>query len=95
MALDSPKKGYAKLVHRFLCKRIVKALSAETHCQTEYHFVLGWKLIFNFHKTKRGCFCSIDKILLLKAGHPPLDLSFWTFLTFLHHGIEDLERHFL
>ena len=29
-----------------------------------------------------------------KAG-PPLDLSFWSFLTFLHHGIEEVERHFL
>ena len=25
----------------------------------------------------------------------PLDLSFWTFLTFLHHGIEEVERHLL
>ena len=30
----------------------------------------------------------------LKAG-PPLDLSFWSFLTFLHHGIEEVERHLL
>ena len=29
----------------------------------------------------------------LKAG--PLDLSFWSFLTFLHHGIEEVERHVL
>ena len=28
-----------------------------------------------------------------KAG--PLDLSFWSFLTFLHYGIEDVERHLL
>ena len=28
-----------------------------------------------------------------KAG--PLDLSFWSFLTFLHHGIEEIERHLL
>ena len=27
----------------------------------------------------------------VKAG--PLDLSFWSFLTFLHHGIEKVERH--
>ena len=26
---------------------------------------------------------------------PPLDLSFWSFLTFLHHGIEKIERHLL
>ena len=25
----------------------------------------------------------------------PLDLSFWSFLTFLHHGIEEVERHLL
>ena len=30
----------------------------------------------------------------LKAG-PPLDLSFWSSLTFLHHGIEEVERHLL
>ena len=29
----------------------------------------------------------------LKAG--PLDLSFWSFLTFLSHGIEEIERHLL
>ena len=33
------------------------------------------------------------RLSLLKAG--PLDLSFWSFLTFLHHGIEEVERHFL
>ena len=33
--------------------------------------------------------------LHLKAGPPPLDLSFWSFLTFLHHGIEEVERHLL
>ena len=25
----------------------------------------------------------------------PLDLSFWSFLTFLHHGIAEIETHFL
>ena len=25
----------------------------------------------------------------------PLDLSFWSFLTFLHHGIEEVKRHLL
>ena len=29
-----------------------------------------------------------------KAG-PPLDLGFWSFLTFLHHGIDEVERHLL
>ena len=32
----------------------------------------------------------------IKAGPPPpLDLSFWSFSTFLHHGIEEVERHLL
>ena len=30
----------------------------------------------------------------IKAG-PPLDLSFWSFFTFLHYGIEEVERHLL
>ena len=29
--------------------------------------------------------------ITIKAG-PPLDLSFWSFLTFLHHGIEEIKR---
>ena len=30
-----------------------------------------------------------------KLRQDPLDLSFWSFLTFLHHGIEKVERHLL
>ena len=29
----------------------------------------------------------------LREARPPLDLSFWSFFTFLHHGIEEVERH--
>ena len=36
--------------------------------------------------------CNRDK---LRQDPPPLDLSFWSFLTFLHYGIEDVERHLL
>ena len=32
-------------------------------------------------------------VYFFKAG--PLDLSFWSFLTFLHHGIEKIQRHLL
>ena len=50
---------------------------------------------------------SLEKVrLLIKCGFytrlyailrqdPPLDLRFWSFLTFLHHGIENVERHLL
>ena len=42
------------------------------------------------------CFLSAEAIIInFKAGPPPLDLSFWSFLTFLHHGIEKVERHLL
>ena len=34
------------------------------------------------------------KTTSFKAG-PPLDLSFWSFFTFLHHGIEEVKRHLL
>ena len=34
-------------------------------------------------------------LLLLLLRQDPLDLSFWSFLTFLHHGIEDVDRHLL
>ena len=30
-----------------------------------------------------------------KLMQDPLDLSFWSFLTFLHNGIQKVERHFL
>ena len=31
----------------------------------------------------------------LRQDPPPLDLSFWSFLTFVHHGIAEVERHLL
>ena len=46
-------------------------------------------------------FFRCDTLLLSKRvcpelrQDPPLDLSFWSFLTFLHHGIEEVERHLL
>ena len=33
------------------------------------------------------------KMTKIASRGPALDLSFWSFLTFLHHGIEDVERH--
>ena len=59
----------------------------------------GWQVVGLVHNystvseswnSKHRCALWIDK---LKAGPPPLDLSFWSFLTFLHHGIEEVERH--
>ena len=39
---------------------------------------------------------TIVKKRCVKAGPPPpLDLSFWSFLTFLHHSIEEVEGHLL
>ena len=32
---------------------------------------------------------------LMRLREDPLDLSFWSFLTFLHHGIEEVKRHLL
>ena len=51
-----------------------------------------WIILFEADYAKN--YASILYQCLLKAG-PPLDLSFWSFLTFLHHGIEEVERHLL
>ena len=34
-------------------------------------------------------------VFLQDLRQDPLDLSFWSLLTFLHHGIEEVERHLL
>ena len=39
--------------------------------------------------------CCYWRRLLGKLRQDPLDLSFWSFFTFLHHGIEEVERHLL
>ena len=39
--------------------------------------------------------CGTVKGLVGGLRQDPLDLSFWSFLTFLHHGIEKVERHLL
>ena len=48
---------------------------------------------------ERASFCLVFRSLNTMSSHikagPPLDLSFWSFLTFLHHGIEEVERHLL
>ena len=44
-------------------------------------------------KSEKPCSLILKLSIHLKAG--PLDLSFWLFLTFLHHGIEEVERHLL
>ena len=41
----------------------------------------------------RSSFRSITGGMVLRQD--PLDLSFWSFLTFLHHGIEEVDRHLL
>ena len=45
--------------------------------------------------------CSVRSLLASGLKHfdslrqDPLDLSFWSFFTFLHHGIKEVERHLL
>ena len=49
--------------------------------------------LFNFSLFFFLLFYHLSFVCLFKAG--PLDLSFWSILTFLHHGIEEVERHLL
>ena len=58
--------------------------------------VVNGEVSANFERPSRSHFSldSRQQAILVKAG-PPLDLSFWSFLTFLHHGIENVETHLL
>ena len=51
--------------------------------------------IVKFWKTLLNTWFYKDQVNLFLRQEPPLDLSFWSFLTFLHHGIEEVERHLL
>ena len=75
--------------------------SAELH---QPHTKKPRKLKFRRHMTKepkgifyqKWDFCqSKEECLLKKLRQDPLDLSFWSFLTFLHNGIEEVERPLL
>ena len=47
---------------------------------------LKCKLLFDVFELTNNC---------MQLRQDPLGLSFWSFLTFLHHGIEEIERHLL
>ena len=79
-----------------------KAAGHDGICSKELKVVadkIAWQLATLFNESlETGEIPSDFKvgniIPIFKAG-PPLDLSFWSFLTFLHHGIEEVERHLL
>ena len=43
----------------------------------------------------KTCLKKQQALFLRLVAGPSLDWSFWSFLTFLHHGIEKVERHLL
>ena len=47
------------------------------------------------YRVGHGLCLPIRKTMNVEERQDPLDLSFWSFFTFLHHGIEDNERHLL
>ena len=61
--------------------------------------VVDETLVNNHYLTKvrvlNIVFSSKAKCIIKAGPPPPLDLSVWSFLTFLHHGIEEVERHLL
>ena len=56
-------------------------------------FILHCILFFMFLFSRSSISFSVD--LRQDPPPPPPDLSFWSFLTFLHHGIDEVERHLL
>ena len=71
-------------------------LVACTRC-SEYFVQLfkPWAWLVCMIAWVRLCLTSQLYWATLRQDPPPLDLSFWSFLTFLHHGIEGIERHLL
>ena len=70
----------------------VERLWLERHfCLLLPYFSLSWLQIFQL------CFSFWTSffVLVFFLRQDPLELSFWSFLTFLHHGIEEVERHHL
>ena len=64
------------------CSFLEEARSVKTTSCRQNLYILVIKNFFH------GC------LYAFKAG-PPLDLSFWSFSTFLHHGIDNIETHLL
>ena len=67
---------------------------------SDFWYLFSFKILFTVLYRKMGqnvmraCF---QHNFTSKANlrQDPLDLSFWSFLTFLRHGIEEVERHLL
>ena len=73
-------------------------------CHREVEISKGSGEVFNeknplVHSVAFGpCFVFVGYMLIPPPPPPdvdPLDLSFWSFLTSLHCGIEEVERHLL
>ena len=64
-----------------------------------YHGLLDQRVCFTTRSEAPTFFSRWQMNDLMKMqlwqDPPPLDLSFWSFLTFLHHGIDEVERHLL
>ena len=57
--------------------------------------IFVWKIDFFIANIYKGKFLPDELSLTYDLRQDPLNLSFWSFLTFVHHGIEDVERHLL
>ena len=77
------KRVNVKIVRSDEEEKILKLVAKPTFAQ---------QVIFNEHLV--GIQNHKEKVLL-RQDPPPLDLSFWSFLTFLQDGIEEIERHLL
>ena len=72
--------------------------SQRSCCMSLYTGIVIWAVGQEVVMLPDNCFDFQRKLqlsVLTMTPPPPLDLSFWSFLTFLHHGIEEVERHLL
>ena len=73
-------------------------------CMAGGHWLFRWSAKFKVAFSSLLAPCNALEYLILHDGcnrlmalngRTPLDLSFWSFLTFLRHGTEEVERHLL
>ena len=84
-------------LHELKVRRLKVFLSNFSTClHYSFAYINGWPLFGRPEISgMRNAPLKLHMSQRKQLRQDPLDLSFWSFLTFLHHGIEEVERHLL
>ena len=101
LSLSSPVP-YHPLVLAWWCTfvRVTKVVARSGHRKKNYKHShkkaeIKMKVFFSVFRFFFHRYSPFSSIFLSKLRQDPLDLSFWSFLTFLHHDIENVLTHLL